>query len=98
MDAVNFAYWLQGFAELTGDTPPTAAQWQSIREHLAEVFVKVTPPVNDGRIERGPPIQLDQHDWKSSADWLPSKQWPQIDVIPKSGTAGDPDKPTVLLC
>lgn len=45
MDALQFAYWLQGFAELSGDTPPTEAQWQSIREHLGLVFHKVTPPV-----------------------------------------------------
>ncbi len=44
MDAQQFAYWLQGFAELN-DTPPTKAQWESIREHLALVFEKVTPPI-----------------------------------------------------
>jgi len=44
MDAQQFAYWLQGFAELN-EAPPTAEQWQSIREHLATVFVKVTPPL-----------------------------------------------------
>lgn len=44
MDAQQFAYWLNGFAELN-DAPPTAEQWQSIREHLATVFVKVTPPL-----------------------------------------------------
>jgi len=43
MTAELFAYWLQGFAELN-QNPPTAAQWQSIREHLATVFTKVTPP------------------------------------------------------
>lgn len=44
MDAQQFAYWLQGFAELS-QTPPTQEQWDSIREHLALVFKKVTPPV-----------------------------------------------------
>ena len=43
MDAQNFAYWLNGFAELSGDNPPTKAQWKSIKEHLALVFTKVTP-------------------------------------------------------
>jgi len=44
MDAQQFAYWLQGFAELNeGGSPPTGAQWQMIREHLATVFTKVTP-------------------------------------------------------
>lgn len=48
MDAQQFAYWLQGFAELNA-APPTAEQWQSIREHLGTVFFKVTPPlgIND---------------------------------------------------
>lgn len=50
MNDQQFAYWLQGFAELTGDTPPTAAQWKSIREHLNTVFTKVTPNVGSPRI------------------------------------------------
>jgi hypothetical protein len=45
MDAQNFAYWLNGFAELSGDNPPTKTQWKSIKEHLALVFTKVTPPI-----------------------------------------------------
>lgn len=44
MDATQFAYWLQGFVELNGGQP-TPEQWQSIKEHLALVFTKVTPPV-----------------------------------------------------
>jgi hypothetical protein len=43
MTADQFAYWLQGFSELNA-SPPTAEQWQSIRDHLATVFNKVTPP------------------------------------------------------
>jgi hypothetical protein len=50
MTAEQFAYWMQGFAELTGDEPPTPAQWKSIREHLQTVFVKVTPPVGPAYI------------------------------------------------
>lgn len=42
MTAEQFAYWLQGYAELNA-TPPSAEQWQSIRDHLALVFNKVTP-------------------------------------------------------
>lgn len=45
MTAEQFAYWLQGFAELTAGTQPTPEQWRSINEHLATVFVKVTPQV-----------------------------------------------------
>jgi hypothetical protein len=43
MTAEQFAYWLQGYAELN-DGPPTAEQWQAIRDHLELVFNKVTPP------------------------------------------------------
>lgn len=42
MTAEQFAYWLQGYAELN-DAPPTAEQWQAVRDHLATVFTKVTP-------------------------------------------------------
>lgn len=51
MNEQQFAYWLQGFAELTGDTPPTVEQWKSIREHLATVFVKVTPLVESTKLD-----------------------------------------------
>ncbi len=44
MTPEQFAYWLQGFVELHQNAP-TEAQWTSIKEHLAEVFVKVTPDV-----------------------------------------------------
>lgn len=47
MTSEQFCYWLQGFSELRdkpGDSP-TAEQWELIREHLAPVFNKVTPPM-----------------------------------------------------
>lgn len=43
MTPEQFAYWLQGFAELTEGTPPTPEQWKSINDHLQTVFVKITP-------------------------------------------------------
>lgn len=43
MTPEQFAYWLNGFAELNGGERPTAEQWKSITEHLQAVFVKVTP-------------------------------------------------------
>lgn len=43
MTPKQFAYWLQGFVELN-DAPPTPEQWQAVRDHLALVFEKVTPP------------------------------------------------------
>jgi hypothetical protein len=50
----QFAYWLQGFAELHSE-PPTAAQWQSIRAHVETVFDKQTPPL---RVEQPEPAPL----------------------------------------
>jgi hypothetical protein len=51
MNAHDFAYWLQGFAELT-DAPPSPDQWQAIKDHLALVFSKVTPPRNAADTQR----------------------------------------------
>lgn len=48
MTSEQFAYWLQGFVELNG-SEPTPDQWQSIKDHLKTVFVKVTPEVKIGR-------------------------------------------------
>lgn len=46
MDSLQFAYWLQGFAELNNGVPPNEMQWKAIRDHLALVFEKKTPPYN----------------------------------------------------
>ncbi len=76
MDATNFAYWLNGFAELSGDTPPTEAQWASIREHLSLVFEKVTPPL-DKYVTRQPTPDWDtalrqlQRQQTASSPWVP---------------------------
>jgi len=43
MTPEQFAYWLQGYTELTAGQQPTPEQWKSITEHLKTVFVKVTP-------------------------------------------------------
>lgn len=52
MTPEQFAYWLQGCAELNPEMDaPSPAQWQAIKDHLATVFVKTTPPfqINPGR-------------------------------------------------
>ena len=43
MDATQFAYWLQGYSEITQGQVPTPAQWQIIQDHLKLVFTKITP-------------------------------------------------------
>lgn len=45
MSEREFCYWLQGYLELTPDAAPTPDQMKAIRDHLALVFRKVTPPV-----------------------------------------------------
>jgi hypothetical protein len=44
MTPEQFAYWLQGYAEMNG-SPPSPEQWNMIKAHLATVFRKVTPPL-----------------------------------------------------
>lgn len=55
MTPEQFVYWIQGYCELTPE-PPTKEQWQSIREHAASVFTKITPPVVTFRPVRMPNI------------------------------------------
>lgn len=42
MTAEQFAYWLQGFAEIRGEAP-TRDEWKIIQDHLQTVFIKITP-------------------------------------------------------
>ena len=43
MTTENFAYWMQGFVELTdGQDRPTEKQWTLIKRHLDLVFENVT--------------------------------------------------------
>lgn len=59
MTSEQFAYWLQGFVELNG-SEPTPEQWQSIKDHLKTVFVKVTPEVKVGFDIKSPTGDLDK--------------------------------------
>lgn len=56
MTSEQFVYWLQGYAELSGERP-TAEQWQSIKEHLGLVLNKVTPKVTAPSFQY-PSVQL----------------------------------------
>jgi hypothetical protein len=42
MTPENFVYWLQGFVEVENKVPDER-QWEIIKDHLREVFHKVTP-------------------------------------------------------
>lgn len=65
MDALTFAYWLQGFAELNDGTPPTKRQWELIREHLQLVFDKKTSTYDP---------QEDVEEYKPEDMWKPLEQ------------------------
>jgi hypothetical protein len=54
MTAEQFAYWLQGFAELNNGAVPNETQWRSINDHLQTVFKKVTPYYSSGGITTSP--------------------------------------------
>lgn len=43
-NAELFVYWFQGYVELNGSRP-SEEQWDSIKDHLALVFKKVTKPL-----------------------------------------------------
>lgn len=66
MTPENFAYWLQGFVELTQGQTPNPAQWKSIQEHLGTVFKKVTPPVGETTVK----VSVDTKDAQKSIDDL----------------------------
>lgn len=45
MNAQNFCYWLQGYAEIMKDQQPTQEHWKIIVKHLDLVFENVTKDV-----------------------------------------------------
>lgn len=57
MTSEQFAYWLQGFVELNGETP-TGEQWESIKAHLQTVFKKVTPEIKVAPVIPSPGVQF----------------------------------------
>lgn len=100
MDASQFALWLQGFAELNA-TPPTAEQWQSIREHLQLVFTKVTPEVKSAEVKK-PVIGLgyeQKRDFGNEPKGQPYDPWPPTPTKPcywlDRPTTGKPD---TIIC
>lgn len=43
MNTEQFAYWLQGYSEITNGRLPDADEWKIIQDHLKLVFDKKTP-------------------------------------------------------
>lgn len=69
MTPEQFCYWLQGYSEVSGRRP-SAEEWQVIRDHLAEVFDKVTPP-KGGAGGDGKPRVLKEEDFKKLLETMP---------------------------
>ena len=62
MNYEQFAFWLQGYAEIAATrTAPTAEEWQVIKDHLALLFNKVTPNYNIN--PNKPPTTVYPPDW-----------------------------------
>lgn len=90
MEAQQFCYWLQGFAELNNGVPPNDMQWKAIRDHLSLVFNKVTPPYNvplprspNPNDVLGPPVNLPPV-WYTNPD--PNFMQPPYTVTCAAGT------------
>jgi ABC-type sugar transport system substrate-binding protein len=94
MSPENFAYWLQGFVELTQGQTPNPAQWKSIQEHLGLVFKKVTPKVAETVSVK---VDVDTKDAQKSVDDLKkayeelARQTKELNPMP---TWWNPTQPT----
>lgn len=67
MTPEQFAYWMQGFAELS-PCPPSPEQWQSIRDHLELVFKKVTPKAKEAAAKPADHISFEEMLKKAQED------------------------------
>lgn len=70
MTPEQFAYWIQGFAEIHRNAP-TDEQWAIIVEHLNTVFKKITtkPNISDALKPKEPPY--------SPLEDIVGNRWPQ---------------------
>lgn len=96
MTPEQFAYWLQGFAEIS-QKAPTEKEWQVIKDHLATVFKKVTPDrtitspepsVSPGKIWPNDPMKPDPWPTKPiiyptipAGPWTMPPNYPKPEII-----------------
>lgn len=62
MTPENFAYWLQGYFEISGVSVLDEAKVQIIKDHLDLVFSKITPE----RTTNSTPIEIDWDKFKKT--------------------------------
>lgn len=75
MNERDFAYWLQGFFELTNTETLSAEQVRVVKEHLALVFDKVTketvPSQTPYTIKTIPPLLIEYPLYREQVDLTP---------------------------
>lgn len=72
MSPENFAYWLQGYFEISKSEELTKEQVQEIKDHLKLVFLKLTPSVTT----QPESVKIDTTLWdsiKKQADNIPTR-------------------------
>ena len=97
MDALNFAYWLQGFVELTQGQTPNPAQWKSIKEHLDLVFTKVAPLVGETTVSTVK-IDIDAKDAKKTIEDLAEVMQKYRQSLPTTPFAPFDWSRTIVTC
>lgn len=90
MDALNFAYWLQGYLELAGTADGiTPEQTQVIQDHLDLVFNKVTPDRTlKPAVEQLPPVVSNPLDFQ-----FPDREAPFCTDVPAPPVESPVGKP-----
>lgn len=82
MNPEQFAYWLQGWIELSGGKIPTEHEWNLIVEHLNAVFVKITSELGqDDLIPAKPNFEIDFKKFFPNPDEDDRIQWPSVTRI-----------------
>lgn len=87
MTPEQFAYWLQGFAELSPTIPPNPTQWKQIQDHLQTVFKKITPSYPTTTPGIKDPTTINPKPWW---EWKPDP----IPAYPSTPSW----KPTEIIC
>lgn len=61
MNSIDFAYWLQGFFEVSGAKELTEAQTTIVKNHLNLVFTHEIDPLRESQTLAKPSVLSDAH-------------------------------------